>query len=506
LRSELVNRKQRLEGSDYSWFEGRRLRSIVPRVRNVVRALSVQSLADVTRHIEAGRLAEAEAACRRVLASDPDDAEALHLLGVIANETQKYDVAVAFIGKAIAIDDQRACFHASLGRALRFLWRLNEAVKSCRRALAIDSACADAHYELGATLYQQGHIIQAMEHCRRAIELKPDHAKAHEKLGSAHLLLGDLTAGWSEYEWRLRSRNWLQRLHALGRPLWSGEPLQGARILIHAEMGFGDTLQFVRFAPLVAARGGRVVLQVQLELHRLLSHFPAVEMVIPCGADLPDFVLQCPLASLPHAFGTELATVPAQIPYIKVPRSDTRAWAPRLGGQAPRVGLVWAGEPTQKWDRARSLRRLSLLAPLGEIDGLRFFSLQKGAAAEQASHPPAGLKLVDLSPHLHDFADTAAAIAGLDLVITTDTSVVHLAGALGKPVWIMLAHVADWMYLIGRDDTPWYPTARLFRQPVLGAWEPVIERIAGELRRLVGGDRSVLDPKAADTVSSGGNH
>jgi Tfp pilus assembly protein PilF len=459
--------------------------------------LVAQSLADAARHFKAGRNAEAEATCRRLLASDPENPEALHLLGVIATEIQKYDVAIAFIRKAIALDEETGSFHASLGRVYRFLWRLDEALQSCRRALTIDPACADAHYELGATLYQQGRVVEAMECCRCAIELEPSHTKAHVKLGNAHMLLGEWTAGWAEYEWRLRGCELHQEPHGLAPRRWDGEPLEGTRILIHAEMGFGDTLQFIRFVPSVAARGGRVVLEVQPELHRLLSGYPATDAVMPRGGNIPLSRWHCPLVSLPHVLRTELAAVPARIPYITVPPGAAQVWDTRFGDSGPRIGLVWAGDPTQKWDRVRSLRRLSLLAPLGEIDGLRFFSLQKGAAAEQAFHPPAGLKLVDLSPQLHDFADTAAAIAGLDLVITTCTSVAHLAGALGKPVWVMLAEVADWMWLIGREDSPWYPTARLFRQPVLGAWEPVIQRIAGELRCLVEGDRSVLDPKAA---------
>jgi hypothetical protein len=281
-------------------------------------------------------------------------------------------------------------------------------------------------------------------------------------------------------------------LHPLSRRPWSGEPLEGARILINAEMGFGDTLQFVRFVPFVASRGGRVVLEVQPELYRLLSAYPDTDAVIPLGACIPDCIWHCPLVSLPHVLGTELASVPAQIPYITVPQEASQVWAARLGDSGPRIGLVWAGDPAQKWDRVRSIRQLPLLAPLGHVGGLRFFSLQKGAAAKQALNPPSGMNLVDLSPYIHDFADTAAAIAGLDLVITTCTSVAHLAGALGKPVWIMLAYAADWIWLIGREDSPWYPTARLFRQPALGAWNPVIERIAEELRRLVEGDRNVL--------------
>ena len=450
---------------------------------------------DAEQYFQQGMLSESEDVCRKILSADPRDAEALHLIGKIASEAGHYGVATAFIRKAIAADKERACFHVSLSRAYRFLWRLDAAEQSCRHALAMDPTYADAHYELGATLYQQGHIAEAIDCCGHAIELKPDHAKAHVKLGTAHLLLGEWLVGWAEYEWRTRDRRLFQEPRYLSSRPWNGQALNGARILIRAEMGLGDTLQFIRFIPSVAARGGRVVLEVQHELHRLLVHYPATEEVVPRGASIADYIWHCPLVSLPHVLGTEFSALPARIPYVKVPSDALRVWSKRLGDSGPRVGLVWAGDPTQKWDRVRSLRKLSLLAPLGEINGLTFFSLQKGIAAEQALDPPAGLKLIDLSPHLNDFTDTAAAIAHFDLVITTCTSIAHLAGALGKPVWIMLAQVADWIWLIDREDSPWYPTARLFRQPTLGAWEPVVKRISGELRRLAEGDRSVLHPK-----------
>jgi hypothetical protein len=477
------------------WLSGR-TPSIVTAGRVHSRmTMSVQSMADAVQHFRARRLAEAEAVCRQILAGEPRHAEALHLLGAIASEAQQYGMAIAFIGRAIALEERRALFHTSLGRACRMLWRLDEAVESCRRALSIDPTFADAQYELGSALFRQGDFALAMRHLRHAIELEPGHAKAHDRLGTAHLLRGDFAAGWPEYEWRRHNHRPRLEPRGLGQPQWRGEPLYGDRILLHAEQGFGDTLQCVRYAPLVTARGGRVILRVQTELYRLLSRFPGVEQVITCDEALPDFAWHCSLPSLPLAFRTELETIPARVPYISVSPLLIHRWAERLGDRALRVGLVWAGNPAQKWDQVRSLRRLSWLAPLGEVEGVTFFSLQKGPAAAQASDPPPGLRLVDLSPHLNDFADTAAAIAGLDLVISGDTAVVHLAGALGKPVWILLADVADWTWLLNRQDSPWYPTARLFRQPARGAWAPVIERVAGELQRLVADDRSVLRPQ-----------
>jgi hypothetical protein len=439
-----------------------------------------------------GQVAEAEAVCRQILAVEPQNVDALHLLGVIASEAQQYGVAIAFIRKAIALEEKRAPFHASLGRAYRFLWRLDAALESCRQALVLDERLADAHYELGATLYQQGDILAAMKSCRHAIELEPDHVKARRKLGSAHLILGDWAAGWEELDaWRDHKPDSRQ---------WRGESLAGAQILLYADQGFGDALQGLRFIPLVVARGGQVVLQVQPELHRLVNGYPATEAVLSRGAEFPECNWRCPLFSLPHVLGTNLSTLPAKVPYVAVPPSVSGSWSTRFVESGLRIGLVWAGKPTHKWDRVRSLPGLSLLEPLGNVEGLTYFSLQKGIAAAQASNPPAGLNLLDLSLHLNDFADTAAAIDALDLIITVDTSVAHLAGALGKPVWILVARAPDWMWMIDREDTPWYPTARLFRQSILGDWESVIKRIAGELRRLANGDRSVLRPKAVALI------
>jgi tetratricopeptide (TPR) repeat protein len=454
-----------------------------------------ESFAGAVKEYEAGRLPEAQALCRQTLAGEPQHADALHLLGVIAYDARQYRIAVGFVNKAIALDGTNASFHNSLGRAYRRLGRFDEAAESQRRAIALDPVLVDAHSDLGSVFYRRGDIAAAVEHFQRALAIDPQHAKSHVRLARTALITGDFATGWREYEWRWLTANFPSKNILLQRQ-WRGEPLDGAQILIQCEQGFGDTLQFVRFAPLVAARGGRVVLEVQPELHRLLCRLPGVGNVIVLGAERPDCAWRCLLISLPHIFRMGLETIPNQVPYIGVNPTEARAWAARLGGSAPRVGLVWAGDSNHPWDQFRSLHQLSRLAPLAAVDGVAFFSLQKGPAAAQAASPPAGMRMVDLSPHLHDFADTAAAITSLDLVITTCTSAAHLAGTLGKPVWILLQYAADWIWLLDREDSPWYPTARLFRQPTPGAWSPVIERVAGELRRLAAGDQSVLRPPA----------
>ena len=452
---------------------------------------SPESFADALKEYEVGRLPEAQALCRQILAVEPQHADALHLLGLIASDARQYRIAIGFFNKAIALDGSNASFHNSLGRAYRRFGRFDEAAQSQRRALALDPGFADALSDLGSVFYRRGDPVASIEYFRRALAIDPLHVKSHVRLARAALITGDFATGLREYEWRWLTANFPSQ-NSLLQGRWRGDPLDGAQILLQSDQGFGDTLQFVRFAPLVSARGGRAVLEVQPELHRLLSHLPGVEEVIPLGAERPNFAWRCPLMILPHIFRTELETIPKQIPYIGVDPTEAQAWAMRLNGSAPRVGLVWAGDPNQTLDHFRSLHQLSRLAPFAAVDGVTFFSLQKGAAATQAVSPPVGMRLVDLSPHLHDFADTAAAIMALDLIITTDTSVAHLAGALGKPVWILLQYAADWIWLLDREDSPWYPTARLFRQPAPGAWSPVIERVVGELRRLVAGDQSVL--------------
>ncbi len=454
-----------------------------------------ESFAAAFKEYEAGRLPEAQALCRQILAVDPRHAAALHLLGMIAYDARQYKIAVGLFNKAITLDDTDASFHNSLGQAYRRLGRFDEAAQSHRQALALDPGFAGALSDLGSVFYRRGDTAAAIECFRRALAIDPQHARSHLRLARAALLRGDFTTGWREYEWR--RAEFSSPKNDFPQTRWRGEPLDGAQILIESEQGLGDTLQFVRFAPLVTAGGGRVVLEVQPELHRLLSRLPGVEEVIARGADRPDSAWRCPLLSLPHLLRTDLESIPKQIPYVGVDPTEARAWTARLGGSAPRVGLVWAGNPYHPWDQFRSLHQLSRLAPLAGVEGVTFFSLQKGPAAAQAASPPTGMRLADLSPHLHDFADTASAITALDLVITTCTSVAHLAGALGKPVWILLQYAADWIWLLDREDSPWYPTARLFRQPTPGAWSPVIERVAEELRRLVAGDQSVLGPRRA---------
>jgi hypothetical protein len=292
---------------------------------------------------------------------------------------------------------------------------------------------------------------------------------------------GNLSQGWGEFEYRQSARR------ARGRfpqPQWKGEPLEGAHIFLHAEQGLGDALQCVRYVPLVAARGGKVVLGVQKRLHRLLAGTEGARQVISEGEPLPEFSWHCPLFSLPLAFATDLDTIPARIPYVHPNPTQAEAWRQRLQGNSLRIGLAWGGNPNYPHELWRSIP-LEKLAPLTGLANATFYSLQMGPAAAQVKQLGSRVHLIDLQEEQKDFADTAAIIANLDLVISVDTSVAHLAGAMGKPVWILLNNSPDWRWLIDREDSPWYPTARLFRQSTFGNWQEVLTRVERELCGLV---------------------
>ena len=434
----------------------------------------------------AHRAEEAVAAFHGALALEPGNAAAHRNLGSALNAQKRHTEAVESYRRALALRPDFAEAHNSLGLTLRELDRIDEAVACFEQARTLRPGYADAHANLGAMLRQLNRHREGLASLDLAVSLAPDHADAHWSRAVTRLALGDLRNGWEEYEWRRRAAL-LSRPREFAQPLWLGqETLAGRTILLHSEQGLGDTLQFVRYAPLVAQAGARVLLLAQPSLTRLLSRMEGVSSVHARDGSLPSFDCQCPLMSLPHAFGTELATVPAAIPYLRADEVAATRWREQLSGSAPRVGLVWAGGAQEGIPRAESIdRRRSMtlvqFAPLADAAGVRFVSLQKGPSAQQSRVPPSGMDLVDPTAELADFADTAALVAALDLVITVDTSVAHLAGAMGKPVWILSRFDGCWRWLLERDDSPWYPTARLFRQPAAGDWDSVIARVARAL-------------------------
>jgi Flp pilus assembly protein TadD len=429
-----------------------------------------------------GEFDEAEACYRHAIEIAPHFAEAMSNLGAVHAERGRLEQATTWYGRALAERDDLPDANNNLGAALIKFDRASEAEVLHRRAVELRPDFADAHYNLGVALQDQCRFDEALASYDTALQLKPDNVDAHWNRGFVLLLKGDFAQGWREHEWRHRRK--VQPPRSFPQPLWHGEDIGKRIILLHDEQGLGDTLHFMRYAPLVAARGARVLVQVQRPLLRLAAASLAGIEVFVEGDLMPPFELHSPLLSLPFACATTLDTIPAQIPYLKVDPATAARWRNRIGTTGGlKVGLAWAGNPQHKNDRNRSIA-LERLAPLFEVAGVRWFSLQVGERAADLVHAPAG-RIADLAERLTDFAETAAAVAGLDLVIAVDTAVAHLAGALGKPVWVLLPFVPDWRWLIDRADSPWYPTARLFRQPGRDDWESVAQAVRAALDELV---------------------
>jgi len=423
-----------------------------------------------------GKLAEAVECFERALTLRPNQVEVWFGLGRALQDLGRLEEAFTRYERVVALHPQHAEAECQMGSILQLQERLAEASERYERAIVLKPAFAEAHYNLGHVLEMQGRFEESIASYERAVALKPDYANAAWNLSLVRLLLGDLRAGLAGYEGR-----WGITVppHGLQQPQWSGQPLNGARILLHAEQGLGDTLQFLRYVPMVQAAGGSVVLGVQASLRRIALEVPGVTQVVVHGEAMPELEWQCPLLSLPLVLGTTLETIPGQTPYLSVPdqalaKAAERAW-PETG---LRVGLVWAGNGLHMRDRYRSMR-LSEFASILQLEGIHFFSLQMGPEAEQLQHVTVAVTegITDLRPAIEDMADTAALIANLDLVIAVDTSVAHMAGALGKRVWLLLSTWTDWRWLLDRADSPWYPEMRLFRQKTLGDWQPVVEQV-----------------------------
>ncbi len=432
----------------------------------------------------AGQLAAAEAAFRTLADRAPGDAEALSNLGAVLNAAQRHGEAEAACRASLARQPGFWAAWGNLGTALHSQQRYGEAMEAYATALRLNPHDANAWTNLGVALAEQGMARQALAVHAAAVELAPQAPAVRANHALALLAAGDLARGFAEHEWRWRVPDMLP--HRIEGPCWKGEDPAGRTVLVHDEGGFGDTLQFVRYVPLLAQRGARVVLRVQTPLVRLLQRLPGPVAVLGRGEALPAYDLHCPMLTLPHCFGTTLQSVPAQVPYLEVDAAKAALWRSRLDGEGLRVGLVWAGasRPGMAVAHAMDARRslpVEALAPLARIGGVRFVSLQKDRA------PPPWPGVADPMPDCADFDDTAAVVAGLDLVIAVDTSVAHLAGALGRRVWLLSRYDMCWRWLHGRRDSPWYPRLRLYRQPAPGEWGPVLRAAAADLRALAAG-------------------
>jgi tetratricopeptide (TPR) repeat protein len=412
----------------------------------------------------------------------PDNAELLNQRGVALLELGRADEALASFEHALAAEPTSLDALGNSGNALLKLNRPAGAIAAYDRALAIVPHNAGLLTNRAIALRKLDRPHEALMSVTRALASKPDFAQARFVDSLVRLTLGDFRAGWRAYESRWQGRNLAAQRRNFAAPLWlGGGSLAGKTVLLHAEQGFGDTLQFVRYAPLIAGQGAKVVLEVQRELVRLLEGLDGIGAVIARGETLPSFDLHCPLLSLPLAFGTEPATIPAPVPYIAAADGDIRLWRELLPRGRRRIGVVWAGDPAHDNDVNRSMR-LTALAQVFAMPDVDFVSLQYKIGEKDIGTLRDFPNLFRLERSFRDFADTAAVVASLDAVISVDSAVAHLAGAMGKELFVLLPLGADFRWLRERADSPWYPTARLLRQPQFGDWGSVIESLAAELR------------------------
>ena len=431
------------------------------------------------------RFEEAVASYDCAIALNPNDAEAFSNRGAALRALKRFDDAVASYDRAIALAPELAVAHSNRGVALKEIGRLDAALASFDAAIGLQPAYGEAHSNRANTLAFLGRYDEAGAGYAKAIVINPRDATARCNGGMIKLLTGRLAEGWADWEARWDTSQLAPGRRGFAQPQWTGDAdIRGRRLLLVAEQGAGDTIMAVRYARRVAGRGATVILELPRALRSLLGPVAGASEIVTQGDALPDFDLYCPLLSLPRAFGTTLDTIPAEVPYLAAPTSRVALWRDRLA-RLPglRVGLVWAGNPQHVNDMRRSIG-LRELAPLLGARGVSFVSLQKDLQAGDAQLLAALPRLTHVGGDLATYDDTAAVISLIDLVISVDTSVAHLAGALGKPLWILLPSNPDWRWLLDRDDSPWYPTARLFRQSVRDDWSGVVARVGTELGRL----------------------
>jgi tetratricopeptide (TPR) repeat protein len=467
------------------------------------------------------RKTEAAAAWMEAVRLDPNFWEAYNSLGSLLISLEKYSEAMEYLDQALKLRPDSAAAHTNRGIALRELGRgdealiahlnavrlapealeprLNlgkemnargkyeEAIACYQEAIRLHPQNADAHNMIGANLNQLGRYGESLSYFEKAIELSPNYPAARWNRALHALLHGDLERGFADYEWRSQRHRAVDQAKDRGRPFWDGTDPAGKTILLRAEQGVGDSIQFIRYVPLLAERGAKVIFSGQESVCELIRSAGGLAAAVSHENEPEEFDFHLPLLSLPHIFRTRLDSIPAKIPYLCADAGKIETWRNRIAREADglAVGIAWAGNPKHQEDRDRSIA-LSDFASLGRIANVTFYSLQKGPGASQAAKMPE-MNLIDLTADLHDFSDTAAMLENLDLIISVDTAVAHLAGALGRPVWTLLPFMPDWRWMLNRSDTPWYPTMKLFRQRSRGDWGRVVAEVAEKLAAL---DRS----------------
>lgn len=430
----------------------------------------------------AGRGEAALAVLDRLCAEDPRNVEASVRRFDTLLTLGRVPQALAEAERTLALTGPHAGALANVAAALEKLGRLDEALARLEEALRVEPGHRGALVSQVALLTQQLRLPEAIAAAGEGLRLHPDDADLHWNRALAHLLQGDFAQGWHEHEWRLRVPASFHKVLQVDAPPWRGEDIAGRTLLLHGEQGFGDNIQFVRLLSAVAARAGKVVLRFDPALHPLLRGLlPANCSLLPPGAALPAVDCHAPLLSLPAILGLGLHDIPAAVPYLRADPGAVQAWRERLAtGGGLKVGIAWSGNPSHANDHNRSMSLATFRAL--SVEGCRYFTLQPQLRESDRAVLAQWAEASDVGRDLRDFADTAALLEAMDLVVTVDTAVAHLAGALGKPVWILLPYAPDWRWMVGRDDSPWYPTARLYRQQADRAWEPVLARVQADLR------------------------
>ncbi|HEY8288467.1 MAG TPA: glycosyltransferase family 9 protein [Acetobacteraceae bacterium] len=443
-----------------------------------------QALARAQNAAQAKRFGEASGICNDVLAAAPEHPAALALLGIVTAMTGDPDRGVALLQRAVTLRPGNASWYAHLSSLCRTTYRMREALENGQESVRLEPNNADHLVNLSLIFTDADDRERAVACLLRAVGLKHDHADGHLALAQNLLASGDFEPGWLEYEWRNLTEAGKATMPAMTSAVWNGMRIPNGRLLLVGDQGYGDTIQFARYIPMAAERCQEVVLGCSAEMGPLLRDIPGVTQYCHRWNDVPGHAAHCRLSSLPYLFHTGPDSIPAKVPYLKADPARIAHWRDRLANALPpnlkRIGLAWTGRPTHPNDRRRSMP-LSRLVPLASAGAAAFVSLQKPMPSGDLGTLSAFSHMTDLSQDLTDFGETAAVIENLDLVVTVDTSMGHLAGALGKTVWILIPKAADWRWLLGRTDSPWYPTARLFRQAAPGAWDPVISDLRAAL-------------------------
>jgi FKBP-type peptidyl-prolyl cis-trans isomerase 2/TolA-binding protein len=433
---------------------------------------------------ELGQIKKATNLYERALQIDPTLSSAYFNLGVIHQDKEEYDFAIERYKKALEYSPENFGAYNNLGLCYLENENLDDAMASFQKSIELKPDFAEAYSNIGNVYHNKLMLDEAINMYKKAIDIDPNYTDAHWNLAISYLLKGELEQGWKEYEWRWKTDEFHRP--SFPKPIWNGEPIHGKKLLIITEQGLGDALQFLRYIPLIYKKGVKIIFTCSEELIPLIKNHEEISEIIPRNSIVPEFDYYCSLLSLPLIFNTTINNIPQNIPYINATKKSIKYWHNKLSNNQNKmkIGIVWAGNPKHKMDKKRSIP-LKTYYPLFDLKGVAFYSLQKGKGSEQVDDESKKMGLIDLTNEINDFSDTAGFIMNLDLVITVDTAVAHLAGALGRPVWVLIPYIPDWRWMLNREDSPWYPTMRLFRQSSRGDWETVVIKIRQELERLI---------------------